>query len=52
MQRVESWAAEQRAIDVRLNVWAFNESARRLYEELGYEVRSLSLGKWLAKNGV
>jgi ribosomal protein S18 acetylase RimI-like enzyme len=31
-------------------VWAFNEAALGLYKELGYEVRSLSLGKVLPQN--
>ena len=51
MQLVERWAAREGASDIRLNVWAFNESARHLYKELGYEVRSLFLGKWIVKNG-
>lgn len=50
MRMVERWAAAQGASDIRLNVWSFNESARRLYEELGYEVRSLFMGKWLGQN--
>ena len=45
MSMVERWAAAQGATDIRLNVWAFNESARRLYQEIGYEVRSLFMGK-------
>ena len=50
MARAEKWAAAQGASDVRLNVWAFNQSALALYKELGYEVRSLSLGKPLPQN--
>ena len=50
MERAEEWAAAQGAIDVRLNVWAFNQSALALYKELGYEVRSLFLGKSLPLN--
>jgi ribosomal protein S18 acetylase RimI-like enzyme len=50
MQRAEKWAAANGAVDVRLNVWAFNESALALYKELGYEVRSLFLGKALPQN--
>jgi ribosomal protein S18 acetylase RimI-like enzyme len=50
MKRAEEWAAAQGAIDVRLNVWAFNQSALALYKELGYEVRSLFLGKALPQN--
>lgn len=50
MERAEKWATAQGAIDVRLNVWAFNQPALALYKELGYEVRSLSLGKALPQN--
>ena len=50
MQYAEKWAAAQGAIDVRLNVWAFNQPALALYRELGYEVRSMSLGKSLPQN--
>ena len=50
MAQAEGWALEQGAVDVRLNVWAFNQPALALYKELGYEVRSLSLGKALPKS--
>jgi ribosomal protein S18 acetylase RimI-like enzyme len=50
MSQAESWALEQGSADIRLNVWAFNEAALGLYKELGYEVRSLSLGKVLPQN--
>ena len=50
MAHAESWAVGQGAVDVRLNVWAFNRSALALYEELGYQVRSLLLGKPLPQN--
>lgn len=45
MQEAEAWARRQGAADLRLVVWAFNEGAVRLYRELGYEVRSLAMGK-------
>jgi ribosomal protein S18 acetylase RimI-like enzyme/predicted enzyme related to lactoylglutathione lyase len=45
MAEAESWAAGHGATDLRLHVWKFNADALRLYEELGYEVRSLSMGK-------
>jgi ribosomal protein S18 acetylase RimI-like enzyme len=45
MRLAESWAYEQGAADMRLAVWTFNESAIRLYEELGYEVRAFEMGK-------
>ena len=35
MQHVEAWARQQGATEVHLNVWAFNDRARRLYDELG-----------------
>ena len=47
MTRVEEWAQSHGATEVHLNVWAFNEGARRLYEELGYAVRSHHMGKRL-----
>lgn len=46
--RAEHWALDRGASDLRLNVWAFNERALRLYEELGYAVRSHFLGKVLS----
>jgi GNAT superfamily N-acetyltransferase len=47
MARAEQWARQQDASEIRLNVWAFNRNALRLYEELDYEVRSHNLGKRL-----
>jgi GNAT superfamily N-acetyltransferase len=41
----ERWAIERGATDLRLNVWAFNQVALQMYGELGYEIRSTSLGK-------
>jgi ribosomal protein S18 acetylase RimI-like enzyme len=32
-------------MELRLNVWAFNDSALRLYRELGYEMRMHTLAK-------
>lgn len=46
-QAAEAWARQRGAPDIRLNVWAFNQRALALYEELGYEVRSQVLGKRL-----
>jgi len=51
MAQAEAWAVGHGATDVRLNVWAFNESARAMYRELGYEIRSHMLGKRLSKVG-
>lgn len=47
MTMVEQWAAGHGAVDLRLMVWAFNQGAMRLYEELGYEVRMVGMGKTL-----
>jgi ribosomal protein S18 acetylase RimI-like enzyme len=45
MRRAQDWASAHGAIELRLNVWAFNENALRLYGELGYEVRMHTLAK-------
>lgn len=45
MQLAQDWVQARGATELRLHVWAFNEAARRLYEELGYEVRMLTLAK-------
>lgn len=50
MQRAESWAVERGAAEVRLVVWAFNGAALKMYEELGYEVRSHTLAKSLERS--
>jgi ribosomal protein S18 acetylase RimI-like enzyme len=47
MEQVRAWAVERDAKDIRLSVWAFNDRARRMYEELGYEVRALEMGMGL-----
>ena len=52
MAQAEQWACARGAVDLRLNVWAFNEAALRFYTELGYEVRSQFLGKPLPRNAV
>ncbi|MCI2245172.1 GNAT family N-acetyltransferase [Xanthomonas sp. PPL568] len=48
MQRAHDWVALRGGVEMRLNVWAFNTHALHVYEELGYEVRSLTLVKPLA----
>ena len=48
MSLAEQWSVGQGAEDMRLNVWCFNESALALYKELGYQVRSHTLGKPLS----
>lgn len=52
MALAEEWAVRRGARDMRLNVWSFNERALAFYDELGYQTRSLSLGKPLAQNVV
>jgi ribosomal protein S18 acetylase RimI-like enzyme len=47
MRHVEEWAAGHGARDLRLNVWKFNERASAFYRELGFDVRSLFMGKFL-----
>lgn len=49
MDEVERWAKSKDAVEVHLNVWSFNERARELYAELGYSVRSHSMGKRLTE---
>ena len=51
MQQAQDWAQSRGATELRLQVWAFNEAARRLYEELGYELRLLTLAKPLTPCG-
>lgn len=41
----EQWARSNGATDIRLTVWQFNESAVRLYQALGYEIRAFEMGK-------
>ncbi|MBO9875161.1 MULTISPECIES: GNAT family N-acetyltransferase [Xanthomonas] len=45
MQHAHDWVARRGGVEMRLNVWAFNTHALHVYEELGYEVRSLTLVK-------
>jgi len=48
----EEWSVAQGASDLRLVVYEFNASAVRLYRELGFTVRSLAMGKPLARGVV
>jgi ribosomal protein S18 acetylase RimI-like enzyme len=50
MHAIESWAQENGALDLRLNVWNFNQRAIKLYEELGFEMRTHTMGKRLQLN--
>ncbi|MGF6916638.1 GNAT family N-acetyltransferase [Paraburkholderia sp. 40] len=45
MKLAEEWVRKHGATDVRLAVWAFNEKAVDLYQELGYEIRAFEMGK-------
>ncbi len=51
MQRAQNWVSAHGGIEMRLNVWAFNSAALRMYQELGYETRSLFLAKHLPIEG-
>jgi ribosomal protein S18 acetylase RimI-like enzyme len=51
MQQAERWAAGQGATELRLVVWDFNSAALRMYEALGYAVRSHAMGKPLVPEG-
>lgn len=44
IHRVQRWAIERGARDIRLSVWAFNTHAIRLYAELGFETRAFEMG--------
>ena len=47
MRHAQAWLANRGAQEVRLNVWQFNARALRLYQGLGYEVRSVQLARRL-----
>jgi len=47
MKLAQDWVSRRGGAEVRLNVWAFNAHALHIYEELGYETRSLFLVKRL-----
>jgi ribosomal protein S18 acetylase RimI-like enzyme len=51
MKLAEEWARKNGANDMRLTVWAFNEQAVDLYQELGYELRAFEMGKQLSNAG-
>jgi ribosomal protein S18 acetylase RimI-like enzyme len=48
MNLAHAWVKGNGGHEVRLNVWAFNEHALHVYQELGYEVRSHNLAKIVA----
>jgi ribosomal protein S18 acetylase RimI-like enzyme len=43
----ETWAREKGAAVTELNVWAFNASAKKLYERLGYVTRTIRMERAL-----
>jgi ribosomal protein S18 acetylase RimI-like enzyme len=45
MRRVHTWVKERHGREVRLQVSGFNQHALHVYQELGYEIRSLNLAK-------
>ena len=47
MQLAEEVAREHGAVDLRLNVFGYNEPAIRLYEALGYETAAIHMQKVL-----
>jgi ribosomal protein S18 acetylase RimI-like enzyme len=47
MKLAQDWVVQRGGTELRLNVWTFNTQALRMYEELGYEMRSHSLVKRL-----
>jgi len=50
MGEAERWAGDAGAAEIRLNVWAFNRTARDVYAALGYDERSFLLGKRLVRD--
>jgi ribosomal protein S18 acetylase RimI-like enzyme len=48
MAALEAWGRRRGANEVHLTVWRFNERARALYAELGYEERTLLMCKRIA----
>jgi len=49
MRLVEDRGMCKGAVDTRVIVWKFSARAAKLYEELGYMVRSMTLGKLLSR---
>lgn len=47
MQAVDRWCREAGVVAVGLNVFGHNTGARALYEEMGYEVVSVQMRKFL-----
>lgn len=43
----EAWATEQHAVELRLEVFAFNEAAVAFYRKLGYDVQSQNMSRTL-----
>ena len=47
MSLAQDWVVQHGGTELRLTVWAFNAQALRMYEELGYEIRSHHMAKRL-----
>ncbi|WP_035852910.1 GNAT family N-acetyltransferase [Deefgea rivuli] len=45
MLNIERWAQAENASEVRLNVFSFNQAAIQLYQELGFDIRSMAMAK-------
>jgi ribosomal protein S18 acetylase RimI-like enzyme len=50
MRFIHGWVSERGGHEVRLQVSSFNQHALHVYEELGYEIRSLNLTKVVAES--
>lgn len=49
MYRAENWILERDTSLVELNVWEFNEGARKFYESVGYKTASRKMWKKIKK---
>ena len=49
MQKVELWALESKADDIRLEVMEFNKNAQQFYDSSGYVTNSRILSKSIKK---
>lgn len=52
MRLAQAWGEQHGAGSMTLSVWAFNVAAMALYEELGFEVRTLEMGKPLQPHSI
>lgn len=51
MEKAEAWARAKGATSIELNVYAFNQTAKRFYQELGYKIVSHRMTKSLQDSG-